>query len=106
MTAATIVERLPGAAVGDGYTMGTGNGGSWFSTSWTQEAASNVSISVYLAADYPAQSPANFGFYLSTAIGPDTTSADVVASNSLAVDDGSWLLREVFSGLELPADTY
>jgi HYR domain len=70
--------------------------------SWSQGAASNVSVFAYLGTDFGG----SLGFQLSTAIGPAATASDLIRSTSVVVNQGqpAWVL--VFTGLNLPAGTY
>lgn len=73
-----------------------------YGVSWTQGAASNVSVFAYLG----DPGGGNIGFQLSTAIGPAATASDLIGSTNLVISPGQPVWRLVFSGLNLSAGTY
>jgi hypothetical protein len=96
MSAGTIVGRLPGT-VGSNWSLYSGQ---FLVSSWTQGDASNESISAYL------NGTGDFGFQLTTAVGPTATASEIVTSKIMTLGQGSFDWLQVFSGLTLPANTY
>jgi hypothetical protein len=89
-----------------GPTTGAVNGGIGLEVSWTSSITyTNVNISANLSSGSPTASGTDT-FFLTTRIGPGTTTADEITRNTLTVPAGPQSVLPIFSGLTLPAGNY
>lgn len=100
--AATIVSESGSI----GPTIGSVNGGIGLEASWTSSIPyTNVSISANLSSGSSTASGSDT-FFLTTMIGPGTTTANEIARNTLTVPAGPQSVIPIFSGLTLSPGNY
>jgi hypothetical protein len=89
-----------------GPNLGAVNGGIGLEASWTQLGSySNVGVTATIKSG-SATAPGTDTFFLTTSLGPGTTVANQVASNTLAVPSSTATPIQIFSGLTLGPGTY